>query len=49
LQSMKSRFRGEMVAMVKSAAAAETCRELKLRAIRIGDDATPTWAEVILK
>jgi len=49
LQSLKATFQGEMIAVVKSAEAAATCKEVNVRAIRIGDAATATWADVQLK
>ncbi len=49
LQGMKNRFKGPMLAIVKSADAADSCKDLGVRAIRIGEAATPTWGEVAVK
>jgi hypothetical protein len=49
LQPLKSKFTGSTVAIVKTAEAADTCKSLGFRVIRIGDAATPTWAEISLK
>jgi hypothetical protein len=49
LKSIQNRFQGAIVVVVKSTQAEQTSKDLKLRTIRIGDAATPTWAEVTLK
>ena len=49
LQSIQAKFKGPIVAIVKSVEAASTCKELGVRALRIGDPATPSWADVALK
>lgn len=45
LKQIKSRFKGPMFAVVKSTEAAQTCMEVGLPTIVIGDAKTPTWAE----
>jgi len=49
MQSLKAKFKGELVTIVQSADAAAACTGLGVRVIRLGDAATPTWAEVSLK
>lgn len=49
IQALQGKFKGDMLAIVKNADASKTCQDLGLRVIRIGDAASPTWAEVVVK
>jgi hypothetical protein len=46
VQSLRSKFKGQMVAVVQAADTAMALQGLGVRVIRIGDAATPGWAEV---
>jgi hypothetical protein len=48
-QLLRGKFNADMLAIIKSADATTTCQDLGIRVIRIGDAATPTWAEVVVK
>lgn len=48
VQALKGKFKGPGTAIVQNADTAAACKAMGLRVIRIGDAATPTWAEVKL-
>jgi hypothetical protein len=46
LKDLQGRFQGKLLAVVKTEASANVCKELDLPTIILGGAATPTWADV---
>lgn len=49
LKGFEGRFKGPIIAVVKSVEAAATCKDAGIRAIILGSAATPSWADASLK